>query len=56
MDLTEADTRALVTAMSHHLEKVELLSGVTLDLEALAAYDGLGRCSALEVERDTVTR
>ena len=56
MDLTEADTRALVTAMSHHLHLVGLYDRVTLDPEALAAYDGRGRCTELRMEDDTVTR
>ena len=53
MDLNEADTRALVTAMSHRLDLVLLSQGVTLDLDALTAYDGRGHCTRLEVVGDT---
>ena len=56
MDLSEADTRALVTAMSHRLERVDLHYHVTLDQEALTAYDGQGRCTQLVVSMNTVSR
>ena len=56
MDLTEADTQALVTAMSHRLDTVWLWPGVTLDLDDLASYDGRGRCTRLAVHSDTRTR
>ena len=56
MDLSEADTRALVTAMSHRLERVDLHYHITLDLEALTAYDGLGRCTEIVVSMNTVTK
>ena len=47
MALSWADTCALVTAMRHRLEMEQLLDGVTMDLEALAAYDGWGCCTWL---------
>ena len=56
MELSEADTRALVTAMSHHLKEVTLYPDVTLDLEALASYDGRGRCTLIEVSQNTRTK
>ena len=39
MKLSEAETRALVTAMRHQVETV-VLYNVTLDIEELAQYDG----------------
>ena len=56
MALSWADTCALVTAMRHRLEMEQLLDGVTMDLEALAAYDGWGCCPWLAVYQDTRTR
>ena len=50
MDLSEADTRALVTAMRDQVQTVALVNDVTLDIEELTQYDGQGRCSVLNVE------
>ena len=55
MNLSEAETRALVTAMRDWVEKV-VLGDVTLDIEELTKYDGQGRCSWLRVRGDTRTR
>ena len=49
MELSEAETRALVTAMRDRVQGVTLWSGVTLDVEELTQYDGQGRCSELDV-------
>lgn len=55
MALSQADTKALVTAMTHKVETVAL-DNVTLDLDALVAYDGQGCCMRLGVWYDTRTR
>ena len=55
MKLSEAETRALVTAMRDRVEEVWLYN-VTLDMEELTQYNGQGCCSELEVRRDTRTR
>ena len=47
MKLSDENTRALVTAMSR-VEYVQLVN-VTLDPELLAAYDGQGHCTKLEL-------
>ena len=56
MELSEAETRALVTAMRDRVKTVELVSDVTLDIEELAKYNGQGHCGWLCVEDDTKTR
>ena len=56
MSLSDENTRALVTAMRARVQEVTLFSGVTLNLELLAAYDGQGKCTWLEVGADTKTR
>ena len=56
MELSEEDTRALVTAMRERLETVELLGNITLDIEELTQYDGRGRCWELVAEAVTKTR
>merc|ERR1719360_301840 len=48
MKLSEAETRALVTAMRDRVQTVALVN-VTLDIEELTQYDGQGHCSELEV-------
>ena len=48
MKLSEAHTRALVTAMRDRVERVVLVH-VTLDIEALCEYQGRGRCRVLKV-------
>ena len=53
MDLSDTETRALVTAMRDRLETV-VLSGVTLDMEELAKYNGQGHCSWLELWDDNM--
>ena len=50
MSLSE---EALVTAMRARVQSVLLWNNVTLDLELLAAYDGEGRCTRLELRGDT---
>ena len=55
MELSEAETRALVTAMRDRLKTV-VLSDVTLDMEELTKYNGQGHCGWLCVEDDTKTR
>ena len=52
MELSKSDTRALVTAMRERVQSVSL-SSVTLDVEALATYNGRGRCNSLSVYRHT---
>ena len=56
MKLSEAHTRALVTAMRDRVERVELWGNVTLDIEALCEYQGRGRCRELQVWGNTVSR
>ena len=51
MELSEENTRALVTAMSR--VQTVILYNVTLDPELLSAYDGQGRCNYLAVKGDT---
>jgi len=52
MKLSDAEIRALVTAMRDRVQRVELWSEVTLDIEELTQYDGQGSCSELEVWGD----
>jgi len=52
VELSEEDTRALVTAMRVHLEEV-WLENVTLNIEQLCQYEGLGKCRELTVCGDT---
>jgi len=52
VELSEEDTRALVTAMRVHLEEV-WLENVTLDIQELCQYEGLGKCKELTVCGDT---
>ena len=52
VELSEEDTRALVTAMRIHLEEV-WLENVTLNIEELCQYEGLGKCKQLTVCGDT---
>ena len=47
--LNEENTRALVTAMSTRVQRVMLVTDVTLDQELLAEYDGQGRCTRIDV-------
>ena len=49
MELCEADTRALVTAMRDRVAAVGLCRGLTLNIEELTKYDGQGQCSVLRV-------
>ena len=53
MSLSEENTWALVTAMRARVQAVTLHYGVTLDPDALAAYDGLGLCNKIVVWGDT---
>ena len=46
IDLSEADTRALVTAMRDRVQTV-WLGDVTLDIKELVQYNGQGRCSGM---------
>ena len=55
MDLSDTETRALVTAMRDGVQKVSLYT-VTLDLEELTQYDGQGSCSEVGVWSDLGTR
>ena len=55
MDLSEAETQALVTAMRDWVHIVELYEDVTMDIEELTQYDGQGGCSVLWMEGDTRT-
>ena len=56
MELSEEETRALVTAMRDRVEDVWLYEDVTLDIEELTQYDGQGRCRWLVVVGDTRAR
>ena len=56
MDLIDTETRALVTAMRNRVETVGFGGEVTLDMEELTQYDGLGCCSELHVWSDMRTR
>ena len=49
MDLSDTETRALVTAMRDGVQTVVLWYDVTLDIEELTLYNGQGRCSELQV-------
>ena len=55
MELSGAETWALVTAMRDRVQCVRLLY-YTLDIEELTQYDGQGRCRKLRVGRDMWTR
>ena len=46
MELSQLETRALVSAMSVRLQKVDL-QDVTFDIEELTKYDGQGICKVL---------
>ena len=46
-DLSESETRALVTAMRDWVRNVSLTGDITLDIEELCKYDGKGRCTLL---------
>ena len=48
MELSKAETRALVTAMRDGVQRVELWV-VYLDIEELTKYDGSGRCKELRI-------
>jgi len=52
VELSEVDTWALVTAMRVHLEEL-WLENVTLNIEELCQYEGLGKCRELTVCGDT---
>ena len=54
--LNEENTRALVTAMSTRVQRVMLVTDVTLDQELLAEYDGQGRCTKIEVHAQSHTK
>ena len=56
MELSEAETRALVTAMRDRVEEVWLDFDVTLDIEMLTQYDGQGSCNKLLVLGHTSAR
>ena len=49
MELSEADIRALVTAMRNRVDKVYLSGNITLDIEQITKYDGRGRCRYLNL-------
>ena len=49
IELSEENTRALVTAMRARVQEVTLHYGVTRDPDVLATYDGLGLCNKLVV-------
>ena len=51
-NLDTEETLALVEAMESRVEKVGLYE-VTLDIEALAGYDGQGKCRALSCYDET---
>ena len=51
MKLSDAEIRALVTAMRDRVDRVAL-GYITLDMEELTKYDGRGRCSELFVKAD----
>ena len=57
MDLSNAETRALVTAMRDRVElqRVALYNDVTPDVEELIQYDGQGSCRELWVYYDMIT-
>ena len=55
MELSEVETRALVTAMRDRVKCVRLWY-YTLDIEELTQYDGQGHCSVLDVKDDMNTR
>ena len=50
MELSEAETRALVTAMKDRVQCVRM-GHVTMDIEELTKYDGQGCCSWLQAGR-----
>ena len=54
--LDTEETRALVQTMGSRVEYVILNEGVTLDLEALAKYDGQGNCRKLWCCDETAAR
>ena len=56
MRLTEPQTRALVTALTERLERVELRLDVTLDIHSLCQYNGRGTCRELVVRGDARER
>ena len=55
MELSEAETQALVTAMRGRVESVRLWS-CTLDIDKLTQYEGRGHCGELRALRDTKRR
>ena len=55
MDLSEENTRALVTAMRDRVDRVTI-GYITLDMEELMKYDGRGRCRELWVKGDDTPR
>ena len=55
MELSEENTRALVTAMRERVKRV-MLYYITLDIEQLTKYDGQGCCVMLGVRGDVKTR
>ena len=54
--LSTADTQRLVAAMVTRVEWVTLDGGVTLDMDTLAQYDGLGKCEEVRFWSDTTER
>ena len=57
MRLSTADTQQLVAAMDTRVKSVVLYSsGVTLDMDTLAQYDGMGECGEVKLFRDTKER
>ena len=54
--LETKETQALVQAMRSRVKRVRLREGVTLDIGALAEYDGQGKCRDLWCYGDTVAR
>ena len=56
MDLSDTETRALVTAMRDRVQTVVLYNGVTLFIEELTKYVGQGCCIGIGLLGDTRTR
>ena len=54
--LGSEETQALVRAMESHVEELWLREGVTLNIEALIEYSGLGKCRVFQCYYDTANR
>ena len=50
MTLDTDATRAMVTAMTHGVERVALGEWVSLEISVLTQYDGNGKCSKVECQ------